>query len=128
MTEQNRLPSHTGMPHGLPLDDEDESGASDDIARIEREIERLADVAERCRKLMSGAKAAIVLGGVLLALILIGLVRAEGGPLIAALAAIIGGIVVLGSNATTRRQTLEAMAVREAHRSALIDRLDLHAV
>ena len=43
-------------------------------------------------------------------------------------AAIIGGIVMLGSNATTRRQTLDSIKVQEAHRAALIDRLDLHVV
>lgn len=104
------------------------SDLADDIARIEREIERLADIAERCRKFMFGAKVAIGLGGLGLAIILIGLVPAEGGPLIAALAAIIGGIVVLGSNTTTRNQTLASLAVQEAHRTALIDRLDLHQV
>jgi hypothetical protein len=100
----------------------------DDIARIEEQIERLAEIAERCRKFMFGAKVAIGLGGLALAAILVGLVRAEGGPLVGALAAIIGGIVMLGSNATTRRQTLDAIKVQEAHRAALIDRLDLHVV
>ena len=77
---------------------------------------------------MFGAQVAIGLGGATLAAILIGVVRADGGPLVAALAAIIGGIVVLGSNATTRRQTLDALATEEARRTALIDGLDLHVV
>jgi hypothetical protein len=105
-----------------------DSGPQDEIARIEEEIERLAEIAERCRKLMFGAKAAILAGGVTLAAILAGAVRAEGGPRVAALAAVIGGIVVLGTNATTRRQTLAAMETEEARRTALIDRLDLHVV
>lgn len=100
----------------------------DDIARLEDKVERLAEIAERCRKLILGAKVAIGSGGLMLAAILLGVVPADPALLVSALATVIGGIVTLGSNTSTRRQTLAATATAEARRAALIDGFDLHVV
>lgn len=100
----------------------------DDILELEDEIERLADIAERCRKLIFGAKVAVACGGVMMAAIVLGVVAADPMALVAALAAMLGGIVVLGSNASTRRQSLAAIATAQTRRAALIDRLDLRVL
>lgn len=101
---------------------------SEDIPRIEQRIEELEAAAERCRKLALTARAAIGAGAAWLVLTLFGLVHFAPWLTIAALAAVIGGVVLLGSNATTWKQTEEALRASEALRSELIGRLDLRVV
>jgi hypothetical protein len=48
--------------------------------------------------------------------------------MIGALAAVIGGTVVCGSNTSTLKQTMTAMKAAKAHRAGLISRLDLRVV
>ncbi|MGB9352352.1 MAG: hypothetical protein WCB61_20965 [Pseudolabrys sp.] len=48
--------------------------------------------------------------------------------MIGALAAIIGGVVVFGSNLATSKQTLAAMKDAEAKRTELIGMIDLRSV
>ena len=78
-----------------------------DIELLESDIERLGEMAVRARKIMRAAQAAIALGALLLVAILFGFVRADATPLFGSLAAIIGGIVVFGSNASTAKQLAE---------------------
>jgi hypothetical protein len=52
----------------------------------------------------------------------------SGPPSCPATAALLGGIVSLGSNVSTLRQTMEAIAAAEARRSQLIDGIDLRLV
>jgi hypothetical protein len=98
------------------------------IAQLEAEIERLAEAAERCWKIMQASKAAIAVGALLLAAILFGFVRADPMPLFGSLAAIIGGIVVFGSNSSTAKQMAERIAAAEAERAQLIGGIDLRLV
>ncbi len=100
----------------------------EDIAQLEAEIDRLAEAAERCRKIIQASKAAIIFGGLLLAAILLGFIRADAMPLFGSLAAIIGGIVVFGSNSSTAKQMAERIAAAEAERAALIGGIDLRLV
>jgi hypothetical protein len=100
---------------------------SDEIARIETQLEELASVAERCRKIILASKVAIGIGAALLLAMMFELV-ASSELLIASLAAVLGGIVLLGSNVSTLRQTMEAMTAAEALRSNLIDGIDLRVV
>lgn len=102
--------------------------AAVEIARLEDQIERLADTAEGCRKYMLAAKVAIGAGLPILLGSLLGLFGGNTVLFLGALAAIIGGIVVLGSNATTHRQTIAAVAAAEARRAALIDGMALRLV
>jgi hypothetical protein len=48
--------------------------------------------------------------------------------MIGALAAIIGGVVVLGSNSTTSKQIMAAMKAAEIRRAELITMIDPRAV
>jgi hypothetical protein len=43
-------------------------------------------------------------------------------------AALLGGIVVWGSNSSTAKEARKEMAVAEAHRAALIETIDLRAI
>lgn len=100
----------------------------EDIARLEDEIERLILRRERCRKLSLAAKIAIVAGATWLGLTLLGLVTFWPAPVLASLAAVIGGIVLLGSNATTWDQTDAAIEQANAARAQLIGAIELRVV
>jgi hypothetical protein len=110
----------------LNLTDEDNAG--DEISRIEAELEELAEVAERCRKIIWVSKIAIAGGAALLLLTILGLLGSNQVTAIGSIAVVLGGIVSLGSNISTLQQTLDAMRAAEAARSDLIGRIDLRVV
>jgi hypothetical protein len=97
----------------------------DDIASLEERIEDLSESLERCRKLAVAARVAIAAGAVLLALIVIGAIRFAPLNLLGAIAAVMGGIVLYGSNSSTWKETAAAIAAAEARRSELIDQLEM---
>jgi glutamate 5-kinase len=106
----------------------EEDNPIDEISRIEEEIEELAEVSERCRKIILVSKAAIA-GGVALSLfMMLGLIGSNQVAAIGSIAVVLGGIVSLGSNASTLRQTMAAMTTAEALRSDLISRINLRLV
>jgi hypothetical protein len=93
---------------------------TDDIARIEERIETLQEAIARCRKLAVAARLMIGAGGGWIALTLVALVPYTPALAFGALAAVIGGIVLLGSNSTTWTQMEEALAASEAMRAEWI--------
>jgi hypothetical protein len=105
-----------------------EDGPIDEISQIEVQLEELAEVAERCRKIILASKAAIVGGAALLLFMILGLFGSNQVAAIGSIAAVLGGIVSLGSNVSTLRQTLAAIGAAEARRSDLIDGIDLRVV
>jgi hypothetical protein len=100
----------------------------DQIVRLEADIEQLADGLDRCRKAMLLSKVAIAAGVIWILAYLLGAISFEPATIIAALAAIIGGVVVFGSNLSTSRQTMAAMKAAEIERAKLIDMIDLRGI
>jgi len=98
------------------------------ITRLEARTEALAKVVESCRKIMLVARLAIAGGAVWIGLTIAGVVAFMPFGLVAAICAIIGGIVAYGSNASTARQSQAEMRAAEAERSALIDAMTLKQV
>ncbi len=106
----------------------DEHNPIDEISRIEAQLEELAEVSERCRKIMLVSRAAIAGGIALLLLMMLGLFGSSQVAAIGSMAAVLGGIVSLGSNVGTLQQTTAAITAAEALRSDLIGRIDLRVV
>src|SRR5262249_61831589 len=104
---------------------DDDGDLHEEILHIEAHIEELADVIESCRKFILISKVAMAAGGTLIMAIIIGAVGFDPTVMIGALAAVIGGTVVCGSNTSTLKQTTTAMKAAEAQRTGLISRLDL---
>lgn len=100
----------------------------DQIALVEERIEELAEAIQRCRKISLAAKIAIAAGALWVALTLLLLIPYVPFMTIGALAFVIGGIVLLGSNSTTWRETETALAASEAMRADMISRLELRTV
>jgi len=123
MASHLRIEATDSSGHSAPTtDDEDES--LDEISQIEARIERLAEVAERCRKIVFASKLAIAGGVVLLLVVILGLFGTGQVSALGSIALILGGIVSLGSNLSTLRQTESDIGNAEAIRSHLIDAID----
>lgn len=106
----------------------DDEPSPDDIARIEEQIEALREAIARCGKISLAAKAAIGAGAAWLALTLLWLVPFVPFMLVGAMAAVIGGIVLLGSNSTTWTQTEAQLHASEALRAQWIGRREMRLV
>lgn len=100
----------------------------EDIGQLEERIEALRLSLMRCRKVSLAAKTAIAAGLAWLALTLILIVPLIPSLFFGAMAAAIGGVVLLGSNATTWNETEARLRQAEAARSALIDSIELTTV
>jgi hypothetical protein len=106
------------------IDDDD----TDEISDIEERIEALVEIAERCRKFILASRIAIAAGFALLLVTVLGLFGAGQVAALGSIAMVLGGIVSLGSNLSTLRQTDAAIAAAEALRSDLIGGIDLRLV
>ena len=106
----------------------DEDDPVDEISLLEARIEALAEVSERCRKAILVSRIAIAGGAAVLLAAILGLFGPSQVAAIGSIAAVLGGIVSLGSNVSTLRQTTAAIETTEARRSDLIGRIDLRVV
>jgi len=107
------------------MDDEDPAAQ---IPRLEAEIERLGAVAESCRKVILAAKVAIALAALVVVAALVGLIRVDQLVTLAAIAAILGGIVAAGSNSRTLHEATAKIRAAEARRAELIGALPFATV
>ena len=107
---------------------DDDGDLHEQILRIEAYIEELADVVESCRKIILVSKFAARAGGILILAIIIGAIGFSATVMIGAIAAVVGGTVVFGSNTSTLKQTTTDMKAAEARRAELISRMDLRVV
>jgi hypoxanthine-guanine phosphoribosyltransferase len=98
------------------------------IARLEVRIEELAEAIDRCRKIILTSKVAMTIGGILILATLVRAISFDPVAVTVAIASIIGGTVVFGSNISTRRQMETAMESAEAARAELISQIDLRVI
>jgi hypothetical protein len=105
-----------------------EDDPTDEISDIEARIEQLAEIAERCRRIILGSKVAIAGGFALLLTALLGLFGTGESTALGSIALVLGGIVSFGSNVSTLRQTEAAIGAAEARRADLIGAIDLRVV
>lgn len=120
-----RLSSSAQFCYEIRMDDED---LTEQIARLEARIEELAEMRERCRKLMLASRLAIIAGLVLVVVMLLGVVGFNATAMLAGITAVVGGIVVFGSNSSTADQAAAALRDAEAERARLIGMIDLKVV
>jgi hypothetical protein len=109
-----------------PMTDDDDD--TDDISAIEERIEALAEIAERCRKFILASKLAIAGGFALLLVVILGLFGAGLSTALGSIALVLGGIVSLGSNISTLRETEADISDAEAIRRDLIGGMGLRLV
>lgn len=99
-----------------------------DIAHLEDRIEMLRHSAARCEKISLAAKVAACAGLAWIVLVLPGIIPFAPATFFGALAVVLGGVVLLGSNKTTWEQTLQALRDAEATRAQLIGSIALRVV
>lgn len=90
-----------------------DGGLHDQIARIEAEIDELTKTLDGCRNAMLFSKVAVAAGGIWILAYLLGAIRFDPASMIVAIAAIIGGVVIFGSNSSTSKQTTAAIKAAE---------------
>jgi len=98
------------------------------VERLETEIEELAAKAEGCRKWILLARGLLCAGALSLLAIATALLRPDPVAVVLSIAAILGGIVLAGSNASTLQRTLAAIGVAEAQRAQAIDAAGLSSL
>ena len=99
-----------------------------EIICLEAEIEELTEVVEGCRKIILTSKIAVAIGGIWLLALAIGIIKLDPVAMIGAIAVVIGGTVVFGSNTSTAKQTAAAAEAAEARRAELIGKMNLTVV
>jgi hypothetical protein len=100
----------------------------EEIADLEERIEELAVSLQRCRKIILASRISIIIGAILLFGTMFHVLSFDPVTMILAVTAIIAGIVVFGSTATTAKQTSAFMKEAEARRTELISSLELRNV
>jgi hypothetical protein len=105
-----------------------EGDPHDEIVRLEAQIEDLAAKVESCRKFILAARIAMAGGGIVLIAMLFDAIRFDPTAMAAAVAAVLGGIVVAGSNGSTAKEAGAELAAAESRRAALIGLIELRVV
>jgi len=116
--------------YAAAMADEDtrEDDPHSEIERLEAQIDALSARLESCRKFNLVARIAVVAGGILLAIVLLGVLSFDPRLLLAAITALLGGIVLWGSNRSTADETAQELVAAKAERARLIDSIGLRVV
>jgi len=88
----------------------------------------MTEVMDSCRKVILASKVAMAAGGIWLLAFALGVIGFDPVAMIGALAVVIGGTVVFGSNTSTSKQAAVAIKAAEALRAELIGKIDLRLV
>jgi len=106
----------------------DEESVRDQVADLEDRIEVLTESIERCRKISIGSKIAVAAGVTWFLAMLLRILPFDATAFVASLTAVLGGVVLLGSNATTWAQTEANLHAAETTRGDLIGTIELRVV
>jgi cell division septum initiation protein DivIVA len=98
------------------------------IVELEAQIEEFAQAIESCAKVIQVSRAAIAIGAILFLATMFGAIRFDPIVMIAGIAAMIGGVVFLGSNKSTSDAATAAMHAAEQRRAGLIGSINLRVV
>jgi hypothetical protein len=109
----------------MTLDDDKSGDPHDEVVRLEERIEDLAETIESCRKFILASRIAVAGGVLVLGGMLFGAIRFDPGIMAAAVAALLGGIAVWGSNRSTAKQASKELALAQSDRSLLIGNMAL---
>jgi len=99
-----------------------------EIARLEAQIDELEATIESCRKFILAGRVAVASGGVILIAMLVGGIQFNPSVMGIAGAAVLGGIVAVGSNRSTAKKASRELTAHEAKRATMIGQLDLRLV
>src|SRR5262245_17590190 len=105
-----------------------ERDARAEIERLEARIEELAERIAKCRKFILMSKLAMAAGAIVILAFILNAIRFDPVVMIAAITAVIGGTVLLGSNNSTLQEAISTMQKAEAQRAALIGQIELRLV
>ncbi len=105
-----------------------EGDPHDEIVRLEAHIEELTAKIENCRKFILASRIITWGGGIVFAAMLLGAIRLDPPTMTAAVAALLGGIVVWGSNRSTAKEAMKELGVAEADRAAPIEIINPRAI
>ncbi len=100
----------------------------DEIVQLEAQIEELAGRIENCRKFILVGQIAVMTGGAVLGAMLLGILQSDPTIMGLAATAVLGGIVVAGSNRSTAKEAAHEFSATEARRAELISQLELQTV
>lgn len=100
----------------------------DEIVWLEEQIDELAARIESCRKFILAGKIALVAGSLGLIAVLVGAIQFDPSVMAVTVAAMLGGIVAVGSNRSTAKEATRELTAAEAKRAALIGQIDLRLV
>ena len=105
-----------------------EADPHDEIARLEAEIEALAEKLAGCRKFILAGRFAAAAGALLIVATFLGVIYFDPRVFFAGIAAVLGGLVAWGSNISTANEAAAEIADAERERARLIGALDLRPV
>jgi hypothetical protein len=101
---------------------------SEEIERLEVQIDELVAKIESCRKFILAGRIAVAGAGVAFITMLAGAIRFDPSVMSAAVVAMFGGIVAAGSSSSTAKEARRELAEAEAKRATLIGQLKLRLV